>query len=417
MDFTAIHRLLGREPGPITDELLDAAVENGVKETDDLDWKSELPPAKALQSTDYPKDIAAMANSGGGTIIYGIEESQKAAIKRLDVGELTETHERALRSAAVTAISPPIFGLGIREVGNPGSRAVAVLVPASADGPHLIYRNEYFGAPIRNDADTVWMKERQIEAMYRARFDERRHEAEALANLYDDAASGRDTNQRAWFIAVACPRLPASQPVRPPRGQAGEIFEAALVHGIFFAGRGGIHPLEAVDRLNPRPGLRRWVAANTAESQHSRWKESWASCHHDGAVTLAAAVGGHPSGPNQNNPGERIDSSAIECAIADLMGLIRAVSERRGANEYDVRIGIEWTGGGPLIIQTVDNSGYVYDGTSFPLARYNPVLVTVRADADSLDYYQQVHDLAEDCINQGGLTNVRLISPPSPNVT
>ncbi|MER8225887.1 hypothetical protein ABTZ58_36190 [Streptomyces sp. NPDC094143] len=52
----------------MTDELLDAAVEAGVTEADDLDWKSELPPAKGLSQTDFPKDIAAMANSGGGII-------------------------------------------------------------------------------------------------------------------------------------------------------------------------------------------------------------------------------------------------------------------------------------------------------------------------------------------------------------
>ncbi|WP_231914455.1 ATP-binding protein [Rhodococcus sp. LB1] len=69
MDFTAIHRILGQQPGPITDEMIDAVVENGLKETDDLDWKSELPPAKGLPQMDYPKDIAAMANSGGGTIV------------------------------------------------------------------------------------------------------------------------------------------------------------------------------------------------------------------------------------------------------------------------------------------------------------------------------------------------------------
>ena len=43
----------------------------GVVETNDLDWKSELPPAKGLPQTDFPKDIAAMANSGGGVIVYG----------------------------------------------------------------------------------------------------------------------------------------------------------------------------------------------------------------------------------------------------------------------------------------------------------------------------------------------------------
>jgi hypothetical protein len=80
------------------------------------------------------------------------------------VGELTENHERTLRSAAVTAISPPVFGLDIVELGGEGNRCVAVAVPASVDGPHLIYRNDFFGAPIRNDADTVWMKEREVAA-------------------------------------------------------------------------------------------------------------------------------------------------------------------------------------------------------------------------------------------------------------
>lgn len=46
-------------------------------------------------------------------------------------------------------------------------------VPSSSRCPpastaHLIFRNDYFAAPVRNDADTVWMKERQIETMYRS---------------------------------------------------------------------------------------------------------------------------------------------------------------------------------------------------------------------------------------------------------
>ena len=64
MSFTALHRVLGRGPGPLTDELLDSAVAAGATESDDLDWKSELPPQKGLPQTDFPKDVAAMANSG-----------------------------------------------------------------------------------------------------------------------------------------------------------------------------------------------------------------------------------------------------------------------------------------------------------------------------------------------------------------
>lgn len=41
----------------------------------DLDWKSELPSAKGLPQTDFPKDVAAMASSGG-VIVFGVRESQ-----------------------------------------------------------------------------------------------------------------------------------------------------------------------------------------------------------------------------------------------------------------------------------------------------------------------------------------------------
>jgi hypothetical protein len=241
----------------LTNEMLDAAVAACVTEADDLDWKSQLPPAKGLSQTDFPKDVAAMANSGGGIIVFGVRESQKAATERIDSGELDEAHERALRSVAITAVSPPLFGLGIHRLGTDGDRAVVVEVPASADGPHLIYKNEYFGAPVRNDADTVWMKERQIEAMYRARFDERRHATDALDGLYREALAGRDTSARAWLIAVAHPRVPRSLERLSQddvRSVLGQTDRPALEYAP--RGRGGVHPIENVDRLTAALGRR-----------------------------------------------------------------------------------------------------------------------------------------------------------------
>tara|TARA_R110002051_G_scaffold60578_15_gene111107 strand:- start:6290 stop:6490 length:201 start_codon:yes stop_codon:yes gene_type:complete len=66
MTFAPLHRALGLEPSELTNEILNAAVDAGVVESDDLNWKSELPPIKNLSQTDVPKDIAAMANSGAG---------------------------------------------------------------------------------------------------------------------------------------------------------------------------------------------------------------------------------------------------------------------------------------------------------------------------------------------------------------
>lgn len=412
MTFTALHRALGRVPSPLTDDLLDAAVAAGVAEANDLDWKSELPPAKGLPQTDFPKDVAAMANSGGGVIVFGVRESQKAATARVDVGEFDEAYERSLRSAAFTAISPPVFGLNVHRLGDEGNRAVVVEVLASVDGPHLIYKNDYFAAPMRNDSDTVWMKERQIEAMYRARFEERRHATEALDALFQESAAGRDSNKRAWLIAVAHPRVPRFRG-RLTREEARGVLTKTVGLALTYAGRGGIHPLENVDRDNPRPGLRRWVAVNSATGERSMWREAWMSIHHDGSVTVATAVGGHRMSSDAYFEGWQVESVAIECAIADLLALARTTAETTGNDEYDVRLGIEWVGEEPLTILTKDNMGFTYDGVSVPLHRYTPVETTVNAVEPALDFFWHVHDLAQDCVNQGGVSNVLMIRPPA----
>lgn len=389
--------------------MIDSALAAALAETDDLDRKSELPPTKGLSETDFPKDIAAMANSGGGVIVYGVEEAEKRATERRPVN-LTENHERSLRAVAVSAITPPVFGLEIYAIGQPENQVVAVVVPASVDGPHLIYRDKFFGAPIRNDADTAWMKERQIEQMYRARFDERSHSVEALGNLYVEAGRGRDTGTRAWLIAVAHPRVPFSAPQRPTQDDARKIMREAERYSLSWIGSNdGVHPLESVTRQNPRPGLRRWNFVNTAEGK-SAWRESWAAIHHDGSVTLATAIGGQRT-RHEELPGWQISAQALETAVSDFMAMIRAVSERHGIGEYEVQVGIDYTGAKSLLIATLDGQGFRYDGMSVPLSAYTPVSLTVQAGAPKGEFYRRVRALAEDCVNQGGVSNLLLLPP------
>lgn len=409
MNFTPLHRALGLSPSPLTDEILDDAVQAGVTETDDLDWKSELPPSKGLSQTDVPKDIAAMANSGGGMIVYGVEERGKSAIGRSDTGDFSERDERAYRSVAVTAISPPVFGLEVHRLGTE-CRAVAVVIPASVDGPHLIYKNDFFGAPVRNDADTAWMKERQIEAMYRARFDERRRATEAVDSLFAEAMEGRDSSDRAWLVAVAHPRIPEAL-TRLTRDEARALFEDARTATQSFSKGTGVHPLNNVDHLNPRPGLRRWVAPNAATGERSIWKEAWASVHHEGSVSLAAAVGGHRKSSGEDFEGWQVEGRGIECGVADFMGLVRATAQALHHDEYDVRVGVQWTGEQPLSILTIDSSGFIYDGVSTPLRSFTSVRSTVTASGSENNFHRQVHELAEDCVNQGGITYLHVIEP------
>lgn len=286
-----------------------------------------------------------------------------------------------------------------------------MVVPATVDGPHLIFRGDYFVAPIRNHADTEWMKERQFEAMYRARFDERRRSNEAIDALYAEAATGRDTADRAWLIAVAYPRLPGTL-MRPTRDEARAMLAGAVGISLSDSDR-NVHPLESVSHSNPPPRPAPLGAPATATSEGSPWREAWVSLHHDGSVTVAAVVGGHRRNLEQQHEGWEVRSHALESTAADFTALVRASAAALHHGAYDVCIGVEWTGEQALTVLTLDNFGEEFNGVSTPLHTYTRVRYTLDAAATDEKFHRQVFELAQDCVNQGGITNLHIIKAPT----
>jgi hypothetical protein len=327
------------------------------------------------------------------------------------VDELDQAYERTLRSVAVSGIQPPVFGLGVYELGAEGRRALAVVVPASVDVPHLIYKNDYFGAPIRNDADTVWMRERQLESLYRTRLDERRAGATALRDMYEEAIVGRDTNDRAWFVGVARPRVPNRIATRFDGPRASAIFQRASRFSSACLGPiVRFRPLASTAISSPKPGLRRWIAPFNLAGTDSRVMESWASVHYDGSVTLASALGGLLSG---DQPGSHVDSTSLEACVSDLMALVRAASEATGSGDYEVRAGLEWRGEQQLAFEPVPHHGFPSREPATTVATYSPVTMSVRTDVDDAAFGDQVVDLAEDLVNQGGVLSLCLLKRSS----
>lgn len=133
--------------------MIEDAVSQRLPETGDLDWKSALPPEARFALSDIVKDMAAMANSGGGTIVFGVSETDKRAVGRQDAGELNEGYERTLRRVAYTAITPPIRGIHVERIAGDGPRAIAIVIPDSPDAPHLVYRD---GHSFRAPAHSRW---------------------------------------------------------------------------------------------------------------------------------------------------------------------------------------------------------------------------------------------------------------------
>lgn len=102
---TPLHQLLGVDPGPLTEQMIDAAIAQGLVESDRLDWKRRLPPERGFKTSDIIKDIAAFANSGGGMLIIGVEEEEKAASGRIDADDLNESYQRTIQAVSYSAIS------------------------------------------------------------------------------------------------------------------------------------------------------------------------------------------------------------------------------------------------------------------------------------------------------------------------
>lgn len=402
MMFNALHRALGVPPGPLTDQMLDDAVAFGLKESDELDWKTSPPPTSGLANTDFPKDVAAFANAGGGLIVYGVTESGGVADGRADVNlpVTFEQYERTLRAATINAITPPVFGVEFHMLGEaPGPRALVVEVPASVDGPHLIYNNQWFGAPFRSGSDTEWMKERRIEQMYRARFDERRHANEAVDALYEQALAGHNTDERAWLVGVAHPRVPRLG-VRLDRDGAREIFAVADDHARRLTRDRYVPAFEVADILNPRSGLRRWIAPGPLEGTNL-WRDTWLSVHDDGSAVMALAIGGARIRTDRFLPGSVVLSEQVERAVACLMGLLRATSAAVGTTEYTVRLGIELAETKLHMMQTQDDTR-----ASVPVTKFIPVEASVSAVLPDDAFLAQARAIAIDCVNQGGVESL-----------
>jgi len=140
------------------------------------------------------------------------------------------------------------------------------------------------------------------------------------------------------------------------------------------------------------------------------WQSATSSIHLDGSVTLVAAVGAHRSQSGWYE-GWRINSRVVEAAVADLMGMIRVVGRAIGAVDYEVRVGIEWTGGRPLTFYyQAQRINLDTEAGMTPIHRFTPVEATVEVrDLDDEGYLQQVRLIAEDEINQGGVTDLQLI--------
>ncbi|MEV0928776.1 ATP-binding protein [Streptomyces spongiicola] len=110
--WTRLHEYLGAPPGPVTFDLVKGAAEANLAESDDLDWKEQLPqPPRDGRWNELAKDVAAMANTRGGLLIFGVRDRTTEPVG-IDPDEVnTQQYAQWIRTTSSptcpTSPSPP----------------------------------------------------------------------------------------------------------------------------------------------------------------------------------------------------------------------------------------------------------------------------------------------------------------------
>jgi predicted HTH transcriptional regulator len=214
--WSRIHAELGLSPRPLTHEMVVQAVAQQVRENEDLDWKEdlawkkkELPPeVKEKKKWEFAKDVAAMANTRGGLIIFGVSEQNEEPVELTGV-QNDERERQNLRSLAWQRVRPLIDGLVIEPLSDSagGQGLIIVAVPGSSEAPHVVGEKNEMGVPYRDGSDTRWMTESQLERAYRDRFARRADDRTVLGGLIDGLLPEIDLRSGVWVqYHLACVR-------------------------------------------------------------------------------------------------------------------------------------------------------------------------------------------------------------------
>lgn len=414
--FTAIHRALGLPPQPLTWQMLEQAVDQNVREQPDLDWKSVGYGPGGGDWDELAKDVAAMANSGGGVIVLGVRDDHAtAAALRLETPvALTDPEENGYRREIFSRTHPPVQGVSFQRLrgGAESERAVAIHVPASLDAPHLIYHQRFmFAAPFRDGTSTNWMAERQLEAAYRLRFAARTNQERDLQALYDDAASIYEGHIRSVIVAVAKPDQ--SRPAtlgRINRSQFQAVVNDARRRSALLISEETISAFSHADPSDPKPGLRRYTAHSRHEPEDMERSAALLSLHDDGSITLVWAVGGW-RGEDQHT----VEAFMLERAAADVASLVGAASRMlRMSSGYSIAIGVSDGGFGVTVRAPGWDGTYSDDDAVFYLVRrFQPVRLSVPPQPADDTLLATAQDLGLDCVSQAGIGKLQLIRATS----
>ncbi|WP_165241519.1 helix-turn-helix domain-containing protein [Corynebacterium lizhenjunii] len=413
--FTPIHRALGIEAGELNSELIQKAIDERVEEASDLDWKRDFyNPKHPGWDEEAAKDLAAMANTGGGWIVFGVAEDgvKNSACEVSPITWSADKQQRLLR-VAYAKVGPPLVGLEFHEVpwnGVDGSGSIVMLrVPDSPDAPHFARKGDgAFVAPRRNGPHTVFMSDREIERGFRERFQYADDQERLLQNRFEQACGTLRPENGLVLSLAAVPY----EPVLSRKPLTKEVVSC-------YADQRGIpelfsrnYPLWYWGSGEVKKGLRQWVLRNRPESHISYRKNLF----DDGTVLGSYQVGllYREDEHSEYYPVGGVNhclNADLEAAVIDFVTILRShAQERQVGGGFRLRAGLVGVANEPIHIRTLNKFERLDEvERGEPISRFQPITTELAPLAEVNELLPIVSSFAQDLINQGGVQRLTVI--------
>ena len=274
---------------------LDALVAQQVPESTDLDYKlrpyDDPKKPKDERNDELRKDVTALANAVGGVIVCGISDSDGLPGKLLGFTGSLDEHEGRVGSVIRSHIWPPLDGVDVVPVRDPGSGAgcLLIVVPASARAPHAVQPHadaEALKYARRVGRHTEWLSETQVADLYRARFTSALSQSDRSDKILDDLRA--NLRGRGWLLVALVPDQPGEFTVSRDRLRAAEAWWDGRLLLDLFAG-------SDTGPANASAGPRRIVLARP-DGKSSVPTGVYGELHDDGACGIALEFRDAPSG-------------------------------------------------------------------------------------------------------------------------
>ena len=133
-------------------------VRDALPESTTVDFKRDLPGNADRDRHEFLKDVCAFANSGGGSIYYGISEEEGAAAGLTPIGGSTyDDVVRRFGQILDAGIEPRLRGVEFRKFEEGDGFILGVRIPPSLNAPHRFMHNGHSKFVLRNNTHTVEM--------------------------------------------------------------------------------------------------------------------------------------------------------------------------------------------------------------------------------------------------------------------